>query len=38
MIEILSEEKFAAISAVIDECLKILNGLINKYETDKSLQ
>ncbi|MBA4196132.1 MAG: four helix bundle protein [Chitinophaga sp.] len=38
MIEILSEENFNHLSVLIDECLKILNGLINKYETDKSLQ
>ena len=32
MVEIITEEKFAPLSALIEECLKILNGLISYYE------
>jgi len=34
MIEILSEASFQRISLILDECLKILNGLIRRYEND----
>ena len=32
MVEIITEEKFSPLSALIEECLKILNGLISYYE------
>lgn len=32
MVEIINEEKFAPFAALIEECLKILNGLISYYE------
>jgi four helix bundle protein len=32
MTEIISDEKFNTVSMSIEECLKILNGLINNYE------
>lgn len=38
MIEILKEERFNKVSIQIDDCLRILNGLIRKYESDKNLQ
>jgi four helix bundle protein len=34
MIEILSEASFQKITLILDECLKILNGLIRRYEID----
>jgi four helix bundle protein len=34
MIEILSEASFQRITLILDECLKILNGLIRRYEND----
>lgn len=38
MVEIINEEVFINVTPLIDECLRILNGLINRYETDKTLQ
>ncbi len=32
MVEIISEETFEAMTPKIDECLRLLNGLINYYE------
>ena len=32
MVEVITEEKFTPISLLIEECLKILNGLISYYE------
>ena len=32
MVEVISEEKFTPVSLLIEECLKILNGLISYYE------
>jgi four helix bundle protein len=32
MVEIISEERFTPVSQLIEECLKILNGLISYYE------
>ena len=32
MVEIITEEKFTPLSELIEECLKILNGLISYYE------
>ena len=32
MVEIISEDKFAPLSQLIEECLKILNGLITYFE------
>lgn len=32
MVEIIPEEKFTPLSDSIDECLRILNGLISYYE------
>jgi four helix bundle protein len=34
MIEILSEASFQKIILILDECLKILNGLTRRYEND----
>ena len=31
-VDIINEEKFTPLAALIEECLKILNGLINYYE------
>lgn len=31
-VDIINEEKFKPISQLIEECMKILNGLINYYE------
>jgi four helix bundle protein len=32
MVEVINEEKFTPLSLLIEECLKILNGLISYYE------
>jgi four helix bundle protein len=32
MIEMISEEKFISVSPLIDNCLKLINGLIRYYE------
>ncbi|MEI9957221.1 MAG: four helix bundle protein [Ferruginibacter sp.] len=32
MVEVISEERFIPLSILIEECLKILNGLISYYE------
>ncbi|GAB2835920.1 four helix bundle protein [Ferruginibacter profundus] len=32
MMEIINEEKFTPLSLLIEECLKVLNGLIGYYE------
>jgi hypothetical protein len=32
MVEIISENAFAPLTEKIDECIKILNGLISYYE------
>ena len=34
MVEILSEPSFNKINTSIEECLRILNGLINRFERD----
>jgi len=34
MVNILATEKFEALTPLIDENLKIINGLINRYERD----
>jgi hypothetical protein len=34
MVGFISEEVFLNITPLIDECLKILNGLINRYENN----
>lgn len=37
MVEYISEEKFNALSVLLDQCLRILNGLITRYEKDDLL-
>lgn len=34
MVEYISEKKFNQLSILLDECLRILNGLITRYEKD----
>jgi four helix bundle protein len=35
MVEILSEVDFNKVTPLLEECLKILNGLIKRYESDE---